>query len=250
MTHLTEEQLILHYYGEESDALAVEQHLEGCDECRHQYGALQRVLNVVDTLPVPERGPEYESQVWRRISGQVQAKRQWWVTPRWRWAAAMAASAVLLATGFFAGRLVPGRRTRPAIELAVEDPQTGKRVLLVALSDYLERSQMVLVELSNARTGSPMDISAEQARVEDLVSESRLYRASADRVGDRVLTGALDDLDRVLLEVAHSPSRLSAEQAEELRERLKAEGILFKIRVLDSNFRNQEEPAAKDRQRL
>ena len=53
--HLTEEQLVLHYYGEEGDTLAAEQHLEGCEECRHVYVSLQRVLNVVDSLPIPER---------------------------------------------------------------------------------------------------------------------------------------------------------------------------------------------------
>ena len=45
MNHLSEEQLILHYYGEEGDTLAVEQHLEGCEECRGVYASLQRVLN-------------------------------------------------------------------------------------------------------------------------------------------------------------------------------------------------------------
>ena len=61
MNHLTEEQLILHYYGEEGDsaapteALAAEQHLESCPECRDHYSSLVRVLNVVDALPVPDQ---------------------------------------------------------------------------------------------------------------------------------------------------------------------------------------------------
>jgi len=65
MNHLTEEQLILHYYGEEGDAstpveaLLTEQHLEGCGECRALYGSLVRVLNVVDSLPVPDRSEDY-----------------------------------------------------------------------------------------------------------------------------------------------------------------------------------------------
>ena len=32
MTHLSEEQLVLHYYGEEGDTLAAEQHLEACGD--------------------------------------------------------------------------------------------------------------------------------------------------------------------------------------------------------------------------
>jgi hypothetical protein len=251
MTHLTEEELILHYYGEESETLALEQHLDHCESCRHLYGSLQRVLNVVDSAPVPERGPEYESQVWERIAHEIPAvRRPWILTPWLRWAAAAAACSVLMCGAFFAGRSYPAKPKASVVELSGTDPHTGNRVLLVALSDYLERSQMVLVELANTPPEGRVDISAQQERVEDLVSESRLYRQTADRVGDPVLAGALEDLDRVLLEVAHAPSHLSAGELDSLRERLKAEGILFKIRVLGATVRNEEEPAATDRKRL
>jgi hypothetical protein len=53
----------------------------------------------------------------------------------------------------------------------------------------------------------------------------------------------LDQLERVLVDITHEPSRLSPEELEKLRERLKTEGILFKIRVLGSNVRREEEPA-------
>jgi anti-sigma factor RsiW len=59
MNHLDEEQLILHYYGEEADSLESERHLEECPECRSSYASLQRVLNVVESEPVPERGAGY-----------------------------------------------------------------------------------------------------------------------------------------------------------------------------------------------
>src|SRR5580658_10901104 len=76
MNHLTEEELILHYYGEEGDALSSEKHLEECAGCRELYGSLQRVLNVVDALPVPELGPAYGAEVWRRIEHRVPARRR------------------------------------------------------------------------------------------------------------------------------------------------------------------------------
>ena len=44
------------------------------------------------------------------------------------------------------------------------DPQAGERVLLVAVGDYLERSQMVLIELANASPKGTLDISSEQER--------------------------------------------------------------------------------------
>jgi hypothetical protein len=134
---------------------------------------------------------------------------------------------------------------------ATADPQAGERILLVAVGDYLERSQMVLVELANANPKAALDISSEQERAADLVSESRLYRQTADHTGNRAVASVLDDLDRVLLEISHAPSRISPEELEKLRQRLEAEGILFKIRVLGTNVRNQEEPAASTaRQKL
>ena len=255
MNHLSEEQLILHYYGEEGETLAAEQHLDVCEECRELYGSLQRVLNVVDSLPIPQRGPEYGAQVWNRLESRLPARRWRWALPTpWRWAVASTAMAGLLVAAFVAGRFYPSSQTRRPVQMAAStspDPQAGERILLVAVGDYLERSQMVLVELANANPKAPLDISSEQERAADLVSESRLYRQTADHTGNRAVASVLEDLDRVLLEISHAPSRLTPEELDKLRQRLEAEGILFKIRVLGSNVRNQEEPAASTvRQKL
>lgn len=245
MNHLSEEQLILHYYGEEGDALSSEKHLEECFGCRELYGSLQRVLNVVDSLPVPERGPEYGSEVWRRIEHRVPAHRRWLPAFEWRWAAATAAMAGLLIAAFVAGRyyprIYPQIAKRPQTQLtAAADPEAGERVLLVAVGDYLERSQMVLIELANADPKGNLDISSEQERAASLVSESRLYRQTAEHTGDAAVANVLDELDRVLLDIAHGPSEVSPAELDDLRQKLKAEGILFKIRVLGSNVRTQE----------
>jgi hypothetical protein len=249
MNHLSEEQLILHYYGEEGETFACEQHLETCEECRASYGSLLRVLNVVTSMPVPERGPEYGAELWRKIESQVPARRRWSLLPSfspWRLAAAGAFAALLVAA-FFAGRisLQPGGRTVEPPNTLVkgggeQQQQVRERILLVAVGDHLERSQMMLIELVNASPKGPMDITSTRARAEDLLSENRLYRQTADHTGDTAVSNVLDDLDRVLLDIAHSPSELSPGDLERFRQRLQAEGILFKIRVLGSNVRNQE----------
>ena len=246
MNHLTEEQLVLHYYGEEGDALGAERHLDDCPECREIYTSLQRVLNVVDSLPVPERGPEYGAEIWRRIAPAIPARRKWfgWLPVpsfEWRWAAAAISMAGLLAAAFYTGRHYPQNAPfRPAAVTAAADPQVGERVLLVAVGNYLERSQMVLIELANADPKGKLDISNEQERAADLVSESRLYRQTAEHTGNAAVAGTLDEIDRVLLDIARGPSEVSRTELEGLQQRLKAEGILFKIRVLGSKVRTQE----------
>jgi hypothetical protein len=56
----------------------------------------------------------------------------------------------------------------------------------------------------------------------------------------------------VLLDIAHGPSHLSPAELEKFRARLEAEGILFKIRVVNSNVRSRQDasPAAASRQKL
>jgi hypothetical protein len=246
--HLTEEELILHYYGERDESPDAAARLEECGECRALYGSLQRALNVVDALPVPERDAEYGARVWRNIEGRLGGKPSAWrrafpFWPRqlpWRWAVAGAALAGLLVTAFLAGRYYPmNRRATPVVQA---DSQAGESVLLVAVGDYLDRSQMVLIELANANPKQEMDISEEQERAHGLVSETRLYRQTAEHTGDAAVAGVLDQLERVLLDITHEPSRISPDELEKLRERLKSQGILFKIRVLDSNVRREEAP--------
>jgi hypothetical protein len=257
MNHVTEEQLILHYYGEEGETLATEHHLEQCGECRSAYSSLVRVLNVVDSLPVPDRSEDYGAQVWKRIERNLPARRRFgWLTPMpVRWAAAGAAFAGLLVAAFMAGRFYPGTHPGGAPTIAKvgsgtkvgagADLQTPERILLVAVGDYLERSQMVLIELANTNAKGPVDITSEQERAGDLVTETRLYRQTAAHTGDTRIVSVLDELERVLVDITHAPSKITPQELGGIRRRLEAEGILFKIRVLGSNVRNQDVPAAQ-----
>jgi hypothetical protein len=191
----------------------------------------------LEAISVPERGPEYGQQVWERIEGRLSAMppaRPVRVFFPWRWAMA-SGFAALLVVAFLAGRFFPWSPTRP--EPVLSDALVGERVLKAAVADYLERSQVVLVELSNASPKGVLDITAEQARAADLVMENRLYRQTAARTGDVAVAGVLEELERVLLEIAHAPSQISPGELETLRGRLEADGILFKIRVLGSNVR-------------
>ena len=77
----------------------------------------------------------------------------------------------------------------------------------------------------------------------DAVAVSRYVPGRRPRrppTGNATVAGTLDEIDRVLLDIAHGPSEVSQKELDGLRERLKAEGILFKIRVLGSKVRTQE----------
>jgi len=244
MNHLSEEQLVLFYYGELPEGAATEEHLARCEACRADFRALQLVLNTVDSAPVPERPASYGQAVWQRIERQLApGKRhrrfQWWI-----WAPAMAA---LVLAAFLAGRLSHRSEIAQVAKNPQNNQQVRERILLVAVGDHLERSQMVLAELSNApEEKGKLDISDERQIAEELLDDNRLYRQTAATTGDAAVANVLDDLERVLLEIAHSPSEVSSSQLAELRQRIESRGLLFKVRVLGSRVRDEEsQPVAE-----
>ena len=232
MTHLSEEQLVLHYYGEPVD-LGIEDHLEACDACRAQYRGLQRVLNTLDAMPAPERPPDYGAAVWQKIAPRVPGRRQfaWLGVREWALAGAMAA---MLVAAFLAGRMTTRRPAAPAM---ANTGQVRERILLVAVGDHLERSQTILVELENS---SSPDIAYERQAAADLVDSNRLFRQTAASAGDIATASVLEDLERVLIEVANSPSEMSHGQLQELQKEIENRGILFKVKVFASQVQERE----------
>ena len=118
--------------------------------------------------------------------------------------------------------------------------QLVSRILLVAVGDHLERSQMVLVELANAPRQGTVDISGERLLAEELLGANRLYRQAAATTGDSGMADVLDELERMLVEIAHSPDQASPKELEAIRSRLEAQGILFKIRAFGTQVRERE----------
>ena len=235
--HPTEEQLVLYYYGDIQEAPAMAAHLEDCAACRDGYHALQRVLNSVDSLSVPERAPDYESHVWRRLVPLLKPTKPWY-RPWSGWKPLMIAVsiAVLLVAAFLAGRTL-----KPPVKETIADAaQLRERVLLVALGAHLERTKMMLVELANAQpVGGQVDISFEQESAAKLLEANRLYRQTALNAGNYQVTALLEELERVMLELAHSPASVPERQLEDLCSRMEERSLLFKVKVFSSQFENR-----------
>jgi hypothetical protein len=119
-----------------------------------------------------------------------------------------------------------------------------ERILLVDLGEHLDRTQMVLIELVSADdSAETVDISLEQSRAEQLVAANRLYRQTAASTGDTAMASILDDLERVLVDVAASPSTVSQEDLDAVRRRIASKELLFKVRVVSSQVRDRQKAA-------
>jgi hypothetical protein len=236
--HLEEDDLILHFYGETGSA--AEPHLASCSECRAQYQSLQRVLNsVIDAEPVPHRGDAYSEEIWNKLAPKLGRRRWWnvWLAPA-RLVPALGA-AVLIVLAFFAGRHSPG--IAPTVATNNNgDGQVRERVLVVAVGDHLERSKMLLVEIANADPDQKIDLFDQREVAGDLVYTNRLYRQTAMTAGEGRMVGLLDELERVLIEIAHSPEELHGTRLQSLRERIRSEGLIFKIRVAGTKLAQGE----------
>lgn len=237
MSHLSEEELVLHHFGEAEDAAEAQAHLSECATCRAALEALRRDLAAVPMPEPPARGEDYGAEVWARLQPHL-AERKF--ERRRVWAPVGLAASLLLA--FLLGRHWPH-------EAAVAAPVSAaarERILLVAVGDHLERSEMLLVELVNAGAdGQPVDISTQQQYAEELVGANRLYRQTVVRAGEPGMASVLDELERLLVEVAHRPSSLGPADLAEIRSRIESRGLLFRVRVIETQVREKEKESTK-----
>ena len=255
MKHYTEEDLILYYYEERPRRADIEQHLDACAGCAAAYRDLASTLKMLSTPEAPERGEQYGLEVWQRIRHQLpEQEMPWWSA--WFRADRLAlagAFAVMLLAAFVAGRWwsagnvaaptvasVAPPVSAPAGSPAKED--AGDRVLLTSVAEHLDRSDRVLTEIMNAPAGE--DLSVEKRWAEDLVATNRIYRQDAADAGEHSVALVLDELERSLLEIVHTPSHVTAARLDEIRRRIDAASLLFKVRVLGDELRQREQPDA------
>lgn len=255
MRELRDEDLILYYYGESRHSDEVRRQLDASPETAERYRELCELLEVVESQPVPEPWDDYDERVWRRLQPRLAEQpggiggwlSAWWSPRR---LASLASVTALVALAFLAGRWWPGTAVDPdspqvtaslAEGLVTEDLTAAgrERILLVSVGEHLERSEMLLIELVNAPPAG-VDLSGELRRAEELLPFNRLYRQAAQRSGQAAVAELLEELERLLLDVAHSGD-LSNAGLGELRQRIEDGGILFRVQVVGSRVDHHQD---------
>lgn len=252
MTHYSDDDLVLFYYGDPEAPPDVGAHLSACVECQARFQDLAQTLGLVMIADAPPRGDWYGVELWNRLEPRLSggetndaARREpFWRRPYFRPLSWAAAAALLLVVGFVAGRLTPAPGTQGPVVVAERADDTSgaeaRRVLLLSVADHLERSDRVLTDIVN--TAADGDISAGQQWAADLVEASRLYRRDALASDERSVADVLDELERTLVEIVHSPSQITQEQLDEMHRRFDSAALLFRVRVLSGELRRQMTP--------
>jgi hypothetical protein len=230
MKHMGEDELIELYYGENTGEAKT--HLGACRECSALYADLKKSLDAIRPAPVPQRNAEYGDRVWETLQPQLipYQKRTagWRGWSHWRAAALALSCAMLLAMAFFGARYWERTTTKKAV---VGNPQSAQRVILVVLTDHLDRTERLLVALEHADSPDRTGNEQLQSEARELLASNWLYRSSASNAGDAALAGELDRLEGVLAEIANEPD-LTVADLERVRKDMNTDGILFEIRVL------------------
>lgn len=218
MTHLSPDEMVLHYYSEA--APEVESHLAGCEHCRAEYRELQRVLNAVDGFGPPERDAAFEARLWSNLKRELPARafgRRFWLG--WKPAAALG-TMTLMAAAFLVGRW----SADPTPSIVRADP-----VLIEAVGHHIHRSEGLLQEVAN-RPG----VRLPREEVADLLGANRLYRQSAAMSGEAAVADVLAELEQLLMELENQ------DEDSEGRLRVLRDSLLFKLRVAAEELQRRE----------
>ncbi len=241
MHEISEEDLILYYFGEAEDMAGIEHRLRQSGADRARFEELRQLLETTREVAVPEPPPDYGEHLWQRIQPRLAElePQPWWqgqrrprrtIQPvRQRWMGLVAAVVVVAVAAFWLGRQLGPTPlgTEPSMESGA-----AQAILVAALVEHLESSSRLLVELSNSAADfGGRDLGVAIERADDLLAENRLYRlASSDQASAGLIT-LLDALERLLLDLRHASAVDPARTLEHLRQRIDSEDLLFKLRV-------------------
>lgn len=238
--HPTEDELVLLFYGDTNadDERRLSAHVETCVDCQPVWRDIRASLAAVDAAGIPEPPADFERVMWAKVQreiGDIKPATQWWAPRFWLPAASLAAVVLAVVIGT---QMMPGTDDAAPGTNETSASTQPERALLVAMDEHLERSELLLVELMNADEG------VEPAAADDLLLSSRLYRQTAAHTGHVELASMLEDLERVLVEIARGPKEMKKDDLDALRTRITDEDLLFKVRVVTDEVRKRQQAIA------
>ena len=229
----------LYFYGELDpvDRARVDAHLCGCPPCRQRLDDLHAIRRALADRPVVDAPPAGDwSGFMRRLDIAVQPSRSGLRLARGepgravvleqaggRWRArhvmALAAMLALVVTGVFmaarfraagsdgrVGQDTPNVVANTAVVAGDPDAKAEERALREVSAEHLERSKLVVLGLA---TRDPQETTSEDWQYErqlagTLLSDTRLYRLTAQDRGVTDVARVMRDLETVLLETSMS----------------------------------------------
>lgn len=202
-----------YFYGElpPDDISRVEDHLRACTACREHIADLHAVSDALAQHPAVDAPPAGDwTGFMQRLERQT-ARRPTWQRHLRRAASVAAALALLVIGGALALRgarttPLPAAHTPAASGQIVQAPdRTSGIALQAATAEHLERSKVVVLDLAMRDPNEkPVEWQDERRLARSLLSDTRLYRLTAEEQGRGDIARVMRDLETVLLEASMS----------------------------------------------
>lgn len=242
MNKMTDDDLILLYYGEHEDP-SLAARVAQSDELSRRFEQLSAELSVLDELSPPHRGEEFGAEMWRRLSDRLGDEPEpWWR----RWMAGAARPRLSLAgvggfllvftVAFWLGREQAGPGGQPELQPGGTPSLAGlsldaDELVSVTVSQHLEQMNVALTRFAHASSEVP-DLAGQAT---DLLVANRIYRQAALSRGEQRLADLLGELEPVLIEIAYEAYKNSPETRNRMQADIR-ENLLFRIRVMNQRL--------------
>jgi hypothetical protein len=246
--------VVLYFYGElDGDRARADAHVRGCAHCRQRLEELRTIKEALASRPAIDAPPAGDwSGFMRRLDDAVKPVRvvaaassvaeRRHGTRTVRQAAALAAMAALVTIAVMSAARF--RSTTVAVHepVVAEHPVTGPasiapqatdQALRAVSAEHLERSKLVVLGLAtrDPHHTTAADWQYERRLAESLLSDTRLYRITAQDRGVSDVARVMRDLETVLLEASLSDN--SDKDALERVQRLIAKrDLVVKMQVM------------------
>ena len=233
MKNITDDDLILVYYGEHSDP-ELARRVAADPRLSSRLAVLSEQLGALDmAMEPPARSSDYGAEVWQKLVPALAEQTPVDERSLWGWLKPAAAFATVLAAIGVA--FVLGRQTAPVSEPISDVPQVASsvnsgRVLASYSANYLQQMDVLLTGLANQ--SAPADINVWAA---EMLLKNRVVRVAAENAEQHRLAQLLRELEPLLIELSHE----SAVASPRVRERLQAEAQdtwLLRVRVMQSEM--------------
>ncbi len=239
----------LYFYGEleSAERESVLRHISRCSECRQaleELGVIRDALAARPDVSAPESGDW--GAFMARLDVAVQAERAAAAVrrPSMRRHVEYLAMAALLAlvtisVVFLArsrdplvgGTTTAGETTPPAPAASRTSPDTAVTTIG---EEHLERSKLVVLGLAAKDAQGAADWEYERELAASLLSDTRLYRMTAEQRGNARLAGILRDLELVLLQTALS-EETGPESLEQIQRLIRKRDLVGKMDIVKTS---------------
>jgi hypothetical protein len=266
MKQWTKNDLILFYYDElgSKQRHALIEDMAKSEALQLEYATLNAFLDTSVDLEVPEPSSQLEHQIMASIfqQKQKQAEAATPLNPEkttksslfsgwdWRYLLGKSVPVLLVIWGvFLLGRYSTNVDETSTTTLIAATDSTGfdalagKRVFLNTISSHLGSTDRLLTQVSNSTENLPFEIENRRQAIEEMVALNRLYRRLAEKSGDKLLAGVLQQMEQILTELKHTqqltPEVDSQQDWNNIRNRIDSTDLLFRLRVTKKSLNNQ-----------